>query len=189
MSGQDALERLRESLSEAVTSLRKKKDGIDESEPQRDAAWLALGAVLTYLSAVGLERTLQAPLVHLRAALEDAEFGRLNSMTEPTIRPPSFPRKNTMEVVPRTLAAAAWKVIAPRHSGEKSAKALREAARAAGVTSEELKAYQYNLRRGRAWRGASELYSRALSGARPGEQPSEYAKRLLESVRLLRLRS
>jgi hypothetical protein len=168
-------------LADALSDLKDRLEGASQGESTRNAAWQALRAVLHYLDAAGVERRMQAPLIALRAALEDAEAGRDNPITKPSEYDVATSRTNNQKAVRLTIAAAAATLL--KRAGKPLPSALSEAAKAAGATPGELKQWRKEVSRGtRVWDGHAELYSQALRNRHDLETVESYAARLLRSI-------
>jgi hypothetical protein len=127
----------------------------DEENAARMPAWAALQAVIEYLREVGLETATRAPLIHLLAALDDANAGRSNSILTPRDYRPGDRKLKTFPTAERPMAAAAVTLL---HQEGKmpTAAAVTMVERALGIDG--LHEFRKNLMKKRAPEVARDEY-------------------------------
>jgi hypothetical protein len=172
-SDQEAVEALLRELAEAHQAWINSSPGDGQG---RSAAIAALDAALRYFRQIGVGLNLQAPLQGLLAALCDAEEGRSNPLLVPNSHTPGTATKNEMES--RHLASAAAAVTLLKDDAKWPLdKALGVAAKAVGVTKDQLKEFRKNIGKSRAGksrapRAAIDQYDFAMRTARSYPQLS-----------------
>lgn len=154
MSADETMEALLRGLEAA---LRAEPENGDENNRPRAAVLPALEAVMVFLRDKGIETRLRAPLLHLHAALTDANEGRGNPILQSAPQDFAKPRKPVFDREQMAMASAAVDIL---HDEAKvpTDQALARMAKAVRVEKSVLRDYRKNLRRDRAPAEALESY-------------------------------
>lgn len=157
------INRLRQQLAEALEARAETEDEYENNS--RLPAWAALVATHNFLrDALKIEPELRAPLLHLIAALDDANNGRSNDLLTPRARLPGDQPKARVYDQTLMVAAAAAVTILQRATGMSSTKCLERVASGFAFDKGKLGQFRKNLMstKKRANRKAVDEYHRWL---------------------------
>ena len=152
------------SLDSAVAAFEEALRGASAGAKEGGARSLphaTLNATIDFLREIGIPADLRAPLLHLLAALDDANAGLTNDILSPATYEEGTPKTKTMQREEWAMAAAAATILSK--SPEWSAKdAIVHVAKSLGMEASKLSEHKKNLGRrpdgkksGRARRASS----------------------------------
>ncbi|RWE53860.1 MAG: hypothetical protein E5V22_26925 [Mesorhizobium sp.] len=177
----DPLEVLRLALAEASSAT---PEPGEEYNAARAAPSAALDAVIDYLRAMGLER---AALLHLLAALDDANNGRSNPILTKAPYDPKRPRMATKLRMELPTVSAAITILV-RECGKPLDEAIKKASKAIRVGPGKLANFYDELNKDRYDKAVLDQYKFMLNfrDRYPEIGPAECAELILENAKSLR---